>query len=229
MSEHPVLLFVVYPLAAYVVGATPFGVLIARAHGVNLREHGSGNVGATNVGRVLGARWGYLCFALDVLKGLLPTLAAGWLLTGLAGRAAPAVEQQISWVLVALAAVLGHVLNFYLGFRGGKGVATGLGAVLGVWPFLTVAGLAALALWIGVTLLSRHVSLGSIMAALAFGPMFVAWNWWVRDWQTVVALWPLGALALMVEAVVLIRHRSNMTRLLAGTENRIGARKADRA
>ena len=224
MTEHPLLWFVGLPLAAYVIGATPFGAILARLRGVNLREHGSGNVGATNVGRVLGAKWGYLCFALDVLKGFAPTLGAGWLLTGLTGDV-PELNRQLCWVLVALATVLGHVFSFWLRFRGGKGVATGLGAVLGVWPFLTAAGAAALLLWILVTLISRYVSLGSILAALAFSPLFAGWNCLRGDWQTVLDLWPLGLFALMIAVVVVVRHRSNISRLLAGTESKISARK----
>ena len=224
MTEHPVLWFVGLPLAAYLVGSTPFGVIIARLRGVNLREHGSGNVGATNVGRVLGAKWGYLCFILDVLKGFGPTLAAGWMLTGLSGDV-PELNRQWCWMLVALGALLGHVLSFWLKFRGGKGVATGLGVVLGIWPFLTAAGATALAIWVLVTLISRYVSLGSILAALSFGPLFVGWNCLRGDWQTVLDLWPLGLFASLIAMVVIVRHRSNISRLLAGTESKIGTRK----
>jgi len=220
MNGNPLVLLVVFPLAAYVIGATPFGVIIARAHGVDLRSSGSGNVGATNVGRVVGRRWGYLCFFLDVIKGAAPTLLAGWLLRPSTG--APGLLQQVSWLGVAFGAIAGHVFSFYLKFRGGKGVATALGVVLGMYPYFTFAGLVAFAIWIAVTLTSRYVSLGSIVAALSFLPLFVLWNW-----SAVPDLWPMGAFAAAMVALIIVRHRDNIRRLLAGEENKIG-RKAER-
>lgn len=222
MTGEQWLIFVVFPLVAYGIGSTPFGIILARSKGVDLRSHGSGNVGATNVGRVLGGKWGYLCFFLDTAKGLAPVLAVGLYLRR---DGSLATAEQLAWIAVAFSAVMGHVLSFWLRFRGGKGVATGLGAVLGVWPFLTAAGAAALLLWILVTLISRYVSLGSILAALAFSPLFAGWNCLRGDWQTVLDLWPLGLFALMIAVVVVVRHRSNISRLLAGTESKISARK----
>jgi len=222
-----VIIFAGMPLAAYVIGATPFGLLMGKLKGVDIRSLGSGNVGATNVGRVLGARWGYLCFLLDVAKGFVPVLLAGFYIRSADGLIPPA-DRQAAWLIVAIAAILGHVLPFWLGFKGGKGVATGLGAVCGVWPYLTQAGLAALAIWIIVTLLSRYVSLGSIVAAAAFPVMFLVLNL-IRlgDWQQVLRLWPMGVFAIVLPAVVIVRHRSNIRRLLAGTENKIGRRRAE--
>jgi len=216
MIPEPILRYVVLPLAAYVIGATPVGVILARAHGVDLRRVGSGNVGATNVARVLGRGWGYLCFALDVLKGLLPVAAAVALVRPAAGQV-PSPAQQAAWLGVGLGAVLGHVFSFYLGFRGGKGVATALGVVLGIYPYFTGAGLVALGLWVAVTLISRYVSLGSIVAAVGFVPLFAAFNR-----RTVGQLWPLLAFGAAVAALILVRHRSNIRRLLTGTENKIG-------
>jgi glycerol-3-phosphate acyltransferase PlsY len=216
MTTRELVLIVLLPVAAYLVASTPVGVLIAAAKGVNLRQHGSGNVGATNVGRVVGRKWGYVCFLLDVAKGLLPVLAAGLYVRGdgvLTGA------EQAAWLLTALGAVLGHVLSFWLGFRGGKGVATSLGVVLGFWPYFTVPGLAAFAVWILVTLRWRYVSLGSVVAALAF-PVFFAVAVLVRGWPLMQML-PFAALALAVAALIVIRHRSNVRRLLAHTENKI--------
>jgi len=223
---HPLILFAAFPAAAYLIGATPFGVIIGAAHGVDIRRHGSGNTGATNVGRLLGKRWGYACFALDVAKGFLPVFIAGRLLS--AGAAVPpSPGLQAAWLLVAVGAICGHMLSFWLGFRGGKGVATGLGAVCGVWPYLTQAGLAALAVWIIVTVISRYVSLGSIVAAALFFPFFAVLNWlWLGDWQKLLSLWPMGLFALALPAMIILRHRSNISRLLAGTENKIGRRPA---
>ena len=206
------------PLAAYVVGSTPFGVLLARARGVDLRKVGSGNVGATNCGRALGRRWGILCFVLDVAKGLLPVLAAGWLVCP--ARGAPSAGQQACWLLTGCGAIAGHVFSFYLGFRGGKGVATALGVVLGIWPYFTFAGLIALGVWVAVTLTSRYVSLGSIVAAGVFLPAFAA-----LQWRHLARLWPMGAFAGLMVVLILVRHRGNIARLVAGTENKISSAK----
>jgi glycerol-3-phosphate acyltransferase PlsY len=217
MSDHPFLLLVLLPLGAFVGGATPFGVIIARSRGVDLRKHGSGNIGATNCGRVCGRPWGYLCFVLDVGKGMLPVLVAGWLVR----PTMPGVLSQTVWLLTGCGAIAGHVFSFWLRFRGGKGVATALGVVLGVWPYFTWAGLIALGLWIAVTLTSRYVSLGSITAAVAFLPAFAAINW-----PATPALWPMGLFAGLMAVLILVRHRGNIRRLLNGTENKIGAKKA---
>ncbi len=119
MIENPYILLIAFPLIAYVIGATPFGPIIARFHGVNLRAHGSGNVGATNVGRTLGRRWGMLCFGLDVLKGLLPVLLARLLGPAAGAGQGPSVLSQFAWLAVGFGAILGHVMSFWLGFRGG--------------------------------------------------------------------------------------------------------------
>lgn len=215
MTDNPWFLFVAIPLMGYVIGATPFGYIIARCKGVDIRKVGSGNVGATNVGRVLGKPWGYLCFALDVLKGLTPTLGV-WLV--LKDQAAfPTLVHQGAWLGAGLGAVLGHVFTFWLGFRGGKGVATALGVVLGIYPYFTVPGLAAFGLWIVVTVASRYVSLGSVVAALAFVPIFA-----VMNRSRVMELWPLLTFASAIAVLILVRHRANIGRLINGTENKIG-------
>ena len=215
---HPLILLAAFPAAAYLIGSIPFGLLIARVRGVDLRAGGSGNIGATNVGRLLGARWGYLCFALDVLKGLLPVLAVGALLRGLraGGQDLPATYHQAAWLAVGFGCIAGHVFSLYLGFRGGKGVATSLGVLLGIFPYFTFAGLAALGVWIVVTLTTRYVSLASMTAAAAFLPLFVAFNW------PATKLWPLGAFAAAMAVLVIARHKANILRLLNGTENKIG-------
>ncbi len=219
MIKNVLIQFLVLPLAAYVVGATPFGVILARLHGVDLRRCGSGNVGATNVGRVLGRPWGYLCFVLDVAKGLLPVAVAGAMVRQPAGQV-PTLQAQAAWLAVGLAAVLGHVFSFYLGFRGGKGVATAMGVVLGIYPYFTAAGLVSLGLWIVVTLTTRYVSLGSIVSALAFVPLLAVFNR-----RVLAELWPLLGFAAVVAVLIVFRHRSNIRRLLNGTENKIARRK----
>lgn len=181
-------------VAAYLVGAVPFGVLVARARGVDILHVGSGNIGATNVWRTLGMGPGLVVFALDVAKGLAPALALGWY-TGNALQA----------LLGGLAAVAGHSLSPFLRFRGGKGVSTGLGALLGSVP--EVAGV-AFAVFAIVLLATRWVSLGSILASLAL----VGASWAMREDP-----WIVGLCALLA-AFVVFKHRGNIRRLLSGTE-----------
>jgi len=203
----------VMPVLAYLVGSIPFGVIVAKSRGVDLLKTGSGNVGATNVARTLGRKWGLLVFLLDMLKGLAPMLAA-WMIINPAGGF-PTVAQQFAWLAVGFAVIAGHVFSIFLGFRGGKGVATALGVVLGVWPYFTLAGLAAFGVWIIVLSASRYVSLASIVAAGAFAVLTAAFNP-----GRLAALWPLMSFALAMIALIILRHRSNIVRLLKGTENR---------
>lgn len=216
MLDNAAFLLIVFPLAGYGIGSIPFGVILARLHGVDLAKVGSGNVGATNVGRSLGRKWGYLCFVLDVAKALVPVLLAGALLRSRPGF--PTHVHQVAWLGVGVGVVLGHVFSVFLRFRGGKGVACSLGVVLGIWPYFTWAGLAALGVWVVVTLLSRYVSLGSVVAAVAFVPLVVAFN--SRHLGEVTILLPFAG---AIVVLILVRHRANIRRLLAGTENRIGA------
>lgn len=219
-----------FVLIAFAAGSIPFGLVIARARGVDLRAHGSGNIGATNVWRVMGWRCGLPCFLLDVLKGLAPTLAAG-LANGAATASwrVAALDQPTAWwwLAVLTAAILGHMFTPLAGFKGGKGVATGLGAALGVWPVLTVPGLGALLLWGLVAWRTRMVSVASCAAAAGL-PLFV-YLWSLPGARTdaggppdvspfLIATGVLGAL-------VIVRHRSNLARVWAGTENRIGGRR----
>jgi glycerol-3-phosphate acyltransferase PlsY len=219
MIDNPIIWFSVLPAAAYLVGSVPFGVLISRLHGIDLRKVGSGNVGATNCGRVCGRPWGYACFLLDFGKGFAPALAAGWLIGAMGGQ--PSMLQQLAWLCVAAGCILGHVFSVFLGFRGGKGVATSLGVVVGMYPYFTLAGLAAFATWIVVTLLSRYVSLGSIVATIAFLGWFCVFNV-----GRLAQLWPMLAFAAAIVALIVVRHRANIVRLAKGTESRIGARQA---
>ena len=223
MIENPYILLIVFTLTAYVIGATPFGPILARFRGVNLREHGSGNVGATNVGRTLGRRWGMLCFGLDVLKGLAPVLLARLLGPAVTAGQAPSLLGQFAWLAVGFGAILGHVMSFWLGFRGGKGVATSLGVVLGTFPYFTWAGAGALGIWVLVVLITRYVSLASIIAVVAFVLMFAGINWFVLG-LTPRDLWPLGSFAAAVAVLIVYLHRSNIRRLLAGTESKVSIR-----
>lgn len=206
---------------AFLLGSIPTGLLIARAGGVDIRAHGSGNIGATNVWRVMGRGPGMLCFALDALKGLAPTLGAG-LASGLAGALAPPPTQSALWLAVAGSAILGHMHSPWIGFRGGKGVATGLGALLGVYPLLTWPAIGALVIWIVVARLTRIVSISSITAALAIPLLAVVGAKALGTPHTSALPYYIALLALAT--LVIYKHRANIRRLISGTENRIGVR-----
>jgi glycerol-3-phosphate acyltransferase PlsY len=206
--------------AAYLIGGIPFGVIIAKAHGKDLRAIGSGNIGATNVARALGRRWGYACFGLDVLKGLVPMLAFKAVV--LPHVAASVSEPLVlaCWLLAGSAAILGHVFPVYLGFKGGKGVATSFGVALGLWPYFTVSALIALAVWIAVVLTWRYISLASICASVAFPVALAVGILALPAWRA-QDLWPLLIAAVAIPILVILRHRQNVQRLLSGTESKI--------
>lgn len=210
------LLFAVLP--AYLAGSLPFGLLIARGHGVDLRRAGSGNIGATNVGRVVGRRWGVACFLLDLAKGAVPVLAVGWAM-GWAGRFEVAADALWPWLAVAAAAVAGHVFPPWLGFRGGKGAATGLGVLLGFFPLLALPGLAATLTWLLVMAIDRRVGLASVLAAGAL-PLFVVTEAYFAGLPAHDAL-PLVAVTAILAGLVIGRHRGNLARIVAGTEPRV--------
>ena len=200
--------------AAYFVGAVPFGLVVGRAKGIDPRTAGSGNIGATNVGRLLGGKYFALVFTLDLLKGLVPMLVAAYLLRGLPTHDKP----YLLWMLVGAAAVLGHLFPVYLKFKGGKGVATSAGVVLGLWPFYTLPGVAVVLLFLLVFAVTRTVSLGSIAASGGFPVMFIliglAMGWPVFGQQL-----PLLIFGTLLGGLIVWRHRANIVRLLNGTES----------
>ncbi|UCD49427.1 MAG: glycerol-3-phosphate 1-O-acyltransferase PlsY [Phycisphaerales bacterium] len=216
-------------VVAYFVGAIPFGPIIARLHGKNLRTIGSGNIGATNLARACGRKWGYVCFGLDVLKGLIPVMAVKSVALHVLEIENSAIGPGFLawWLAVGVAAILGHIFPIYLKFKGGKGVSTSLGIGLGLWPYFTFSALIALLIWIVLVLIWRYVSLASMGGAITF-PVTLAVAIAVKsDWE-LSNLWPLVVAATIIPIVVIILHRSNIKRLLAGTENKIHSRK-DRA
>jgi glycerol-3-phosphate acyltransferase PlsY len=190
-------------LGAYLVGGIPFGLLLGRAlRGVDIRQLGSRNLGATNAFRVLGPRIGVAVFALDALKGLLPVLAAR--------RLAPGGDAETAALAAGVAAILGHVFPVYLGFRGGKGVATSAGVLAALAPLATAV---AFGVWVATVAATRYVSLGSILAAITLPATILA-----REGRAA----PRGVTgaALAAAVLVIVRHRANLGRLLAGTEPR---------
>jgi glycerol-3-phosphate acyltransferase PlsY len=215
-------MLVMTPLAfligGYLIGSIPWAWLIGRGHGIDIRRHGSGNVGATNVSRVLGKRWGVLCFALDFLKGFLPVLAAHLFLAH--AEQASAGEHNLLLIVAVFAPIAGHNWPVFLGFRGGKGVSVSAGALTALTPWAVLAvGL----VWLAVFEVSRYVSLASVLAAAAL-PVAA----WTLD-RTGVAPCSPPILGLLVglALLVVLKHHSNLRRLLAGTETKFVRKKDD--
>ncbi|MHC5138276.1 MAG: glycerol-3-phosphate 1-O-acyltransferase PlsY [Planctomycetota bacterium] len=204
---------------AYLLGAVPFGFLIAKAHGKDLRTIGSGNIGATNTVRALGKKWGIFCFVLDVLKGLIPMLLVPML--GAVGAKTAGPGELTLWLTVGCTAVLGHIFPIYLKFKGGKGVATSLGIVLGLFPFYTLCGVGAFAIWLITLLIWRYVSLSSILAAIFFPVLLSIFILLIDSWK-LSQLWPLVLAAVLMALLIVVRHRTNIRRLLDGSETKIG-------
>ena len=215
--------FIAAVVVAYLVGAIPFGVIIARLHSKDLRSIGSGNIGATNVARACGRKWGYICFALDVLKGAAPVVVFPLVAPGEAVSAG----FFAMWLAVGIAAIIGHIFPVYLRFNGGKGVSTSLGVALGVWPYFTVCGLIALLVWVACVLKWQYISLASICAALTFPVTLAIAATVVPNWE-LGQMWPLLVVAVAIPVLVIVRHRENITRLRAGTESKIRSKEDQR-
>jgi acyl phosphate:glycerol-3-phosphate acyltransferase len=191
-------------IAGYFIGSIPFGYIAGKMRGIDIRKEGSGNIGSTNVARVLGKRTGRIVQALDIAKGIVPILLCYLL------------KLDMSVIVIAgLAAIAGHNWTIFLGFKGGKGVNTSLGVALALMP---VPALLCFAIWAVVVKVWKYISLGSIVASAAF-PFFV----FFLDWPVT---YPLIAkiLSVIVAFFIIIRHRSNIVRLIKGTEFRVGSK-----
>lgn len=191
-------------IVAYLIGSPPTGYLAGRMRGMDIRKHGSGNIGATNVFRILGRTAGITVLILDALKGTLAVLATPALVAALLG---PDIPSGFLPVIAALAVILGHNYTCWLGFQGGKGIATSAGVLAALVP---TAGAIVIGLWIIVFLISRYVSLASITAATAL-PLA---TWFTTHDPT------RAGLTCIVGGLAVWKHRPNIRRLLNGTENR---------
>ena len=199
----------------YFIGATPFAYIIAKMHGINLSKVGSGNIGATNLSRACGKKWSYPCFLLDVCKGLIPMLIASTLVSD-----NPSVKEYWLWLAVGCMAIIGHVFPIYLKFKGGKGVATSLGVVLGLWPFYTIPGLICFAIWCILVLTFKYVSLASCVVAGLF-PIILATGIAISPKLHFSNLYPLVIFAAIMGSLVIFLHRTNLNRLTKGNENKV--------
>jgi glycerol-3-phosphate acyltransferase PlsY len=194
---------------SYLIGSVPSGYLVGRSKGIDIRRHGSSNIGAANVARVMGSKWGYLVGVCDFFKGFIAAklgfLIASHLL----------LSPVLGGVIGAIAAILGHNYSVWLGFKGGKGIATSGGAVLGLLPALVFVS--GVSIWIAVFLISRYTSLASMSAAVAL-PIAVL----LIGAKTGTDFWLLLGVSVFMAALAIWRHRSNIGRLLNGTEKRFG-------
>ena len=203
--------YIIAAAIGYLLGSCPNGYLVSRARGVDIRKQGSGNIGATNVLRVMGKKWGYLVFALDTLKGFVAVRLAFVVALALAPLT---TQREIIGIAGGLACILGHTFPVWLGFRGGKGVATSAGVLLGLMPIAVVS---VFAVWLILFQATRYVSVASIAAAAAL-PVFVMLYLRLKM-LTGASLLPFS---ILIAGVVIWRHRSNMKRLLRGKEQRFG-------
>ena len=214
----PSLCYILTALAAYLLGSIPFGFLAARAKGIDIRSVGSGNIGATNAMRVLGKPAGIAVLLLDALKGYIACTSLAlfifnWLAPRLyePGAVVPALEiQHTNMIIAGIFAVLGHNYTCWLKFKGGKGIATTAGVYLALAPW---AVLVALIVFILAVLVTKYVSVGSISAAIAL-PVTV----WIMSPQNLF----LGIVTTALGALAIYKHKSNLQRLRAGTESRLG-------
>ncbi len=211
-------------LIAYLIGALPFGFLVGKWRGIDIRTVGSKNIGATNVFRCVGAKWGILVFLLDMLKGLLGALIPKLIFSSISESdcACCSLDENtllLFCVLSGTAAMVGHIFPIYLKFKGGKGVSTALGLLFGVAPLAACAGFG---MWIIAFLISRYVSLASCIAALVVGtivwtPIYATHPCWYAILLTILAL------------LAILKHTKNIIRLIHGTENRFAFTAAQRA
>ncbi|MCD4700674.1 MAG: glycerol-3-phosphate 1-O-acyltransferase PlsY [Candidatus Aegiribacteria sp.] len=194
---------ILYAAAAFLSGSIPWSWLLGKFRGIDIRNEGSGNTGATNLFRVCGRRTGLAGLFLDTLKGALPVLAAKH---GITGIAPPAGDWTLA--VASIFAVIGHVFSPWLGFRGGKGVATALGVLLVLSPMTLASGLIVFLL---VLLITRYVSLGSISAAVVVIPFVFIFE---------PGRLPVQIIICLVAVLVVVRHKSNIVKLMHGKENR---------
>ena len=221
------------PIAAFLAGSVPFGLLIAKTKGINIREHGSGNIGATNVLRIVGKPYGILCLLLDFLKGFLPTLLAVnlFLISGKEiqlslsalepfATSFPKVDAwhaQSLIILTGLFAILGHNYSPWVGFKGGKGIATSGGVLVAIMPMGVVV---ILIIWLILFYTTRYVSVASIGAAAAVP--FTAIYGSYRHGYIANGTWnkPLFIFSILIAVLAIWKHRSNIKDLIDGTEHK---------
>ena len=224
MTRTETLLLVLIPLA-YLLGSVPFGLMVALSRGVDPRTQGSGNIGATNVGRLLGGKFFGIVFTLDMLKSFVPMMVASMIV-----RRAPEPPDwhiYFLWLLVGFSAVIGHMFPVFLKFKGGKGVATSAGLILGLYPYYTIPALCSIGIWVLIFWIWDIVSLASIVGTMTFPPLYVIfallWREPIFEDRT-----PLLIFAVVTASLIVFKHRTNIRRLLDGTEPRYRKKSKDK-
>ena len=202
---------------SYLIGGIPFGYIIAIAKGIDIRKHGSGNIGASNVGRILGRKYGSIIFVLDLLKGFISVLLIPVFVSTLHF---PTTSEDLLVNLCGLCAIFGHVFPVYLGFKGGKGVATSFGVFIWLAP---VSLAIALAIWIATVIVFRYVSLGSIIGSLSIVGCII-----VLESDPFGKGLYLTSLSVVVTFLIIMRHSTNIRRIISGTETKIGSHKQEK-
>ena len=220
MTYQHVYIYLLLPVGAYMAGSIPFGLILCMLFkGVDIREHGSKNIGASNAGRVCGWQFFAGAFTLDFLKGLLPVLGGVLVIKWLG------VDVNIEWMKIFYGgcAIIGHTFPAYLGFKGGKAVATAFGVFIAIAP---IAAALAFAVFAIVVALFRYMSLGSMCGATA-APITYA----IEHRYDLREHIPVLAFAIIIAVVVIVRHHTNIRRLCSGTENRVtfGKKKPEEA
>jgi len=217
------LLLVIIVILSYLVGSIPNSIIISKmVRGIDIREHGSGNAGGTNVMRVLGWKYGVLVIFLDALKGAIAVVLIARLFYGPLPfeNVSPFDDFTLVQIIAGIAAVIGHVWTVFAGFKGGKGIATALGMLL---MLITIDMLIAVGIFTLVVLISRYVSLGSIIAAISVpSTLFIRENLFHVDIPGYSTLLPF---VIGVTLLVIYTHRKNLVRILNGNENKISFRK----
>ena len=190
--------------AAYVVGSIPFGLLVGWTRGIDVRKAGRGYRGQQHRA-LLGKKYFFIVMILDLLKSLIPMLAASFLARG----TPPTPRLYVLWLMVGFAAILGHMFSLFLKFKGGKGVATSTGVLLGLWPYYTLPGLVTIAVFIVLFFATRYISVGSLGSAVTFPLAYLAMAFFF-GWDPLGGQLPLLIFAILISALVIIKHRSNI-------------------
>jgi len=201
-------------LLSYFLGSIPTGYLVGRSQGIDIRQHGSGNIGATNIFRTLGKKYGIFVFACDALKGLLAVRLAM-----VFSHHLPGIPEAIAGIMGAICCILGHNFTCWLQFKGGKGIATSAGVLIGMLP---LASLGLVAVWALIFYTTGYVSLASILAAVALPAIVFAMLLF-----GLLQGWPYFYFALVVGVIAVWRHRTNIQRLLNGTESSFRKKKTE--
>ena len=202
-------------LIGYLFGCIQAAFILSKLVGkMDIREHGSGNAGASNITTIMGVKYGFIVGLVDVLKGLFAVLVIKWIYPG---------SPDLAY-LSGIMAILGHIFPIYLKFKGGKGVSTSFGVALGLWPYFTVCASFFAVTWVVVALTWRYVSLASICGSITFPVTLAIAIAMKRNWD-LANLWPLLVAATAIPILVIVLHRGNIKRLIAGTESKVHSRK----